>query len=195
MIPAPQSPQALVPPRIAGRCGPRGGRLRPPRFILHHFRPGVSPRRSKVRFVQNGLRPFLTPLSCSSSPNRNRCAGLRLGMRGNPATKALCRALGRWRGTGPPRPGKGHTGPHERQRGGAVALPFSLFLLCINSFLIPLVSSYRSVTGGGVSPHSRGSQGEQFIGVVALAAVPEVVRYPDQPRVLQLPDGPSHGAV
>ena len=39
MTPAGKTPQTAVPPRVAGRCDPAGGRLRPPAFILHYFRP------------------------------------------------------------------------------------------------------------------------------------------------------------
>ena len=74
MIPAPQSPQALVPPRVAGRCGPRGGRLRPPRFILHHFRPGVSPR-CRLRIPRFRASTKARSLRRSSSPNHDHCIG------------------------------------------------------------------------------------------------------------------------
>lgn len=39
MTPTLQISQTAVPPRVAGRCDPAGGRLRPPAFILHYFRP------------------------------------------------------------------------------------------------------------------------------------------------------------
>ncbi len=72
--------QSLVPPRIAGRCGPRGGRLRPPRFILHHFQPGVSRRRGlRIPRFRAGTKAH-SPCH-SPSPTRNRCAGVRVGMR------------------------------------------------------------------------------------------------------------------
>ena len=38
-----QIPQSLVPPRVAGRCGPAGGRLRSPAFILRQNQPPGSP--------------------------------------------------------------------------------------------------------------------------------------------------------
>ena len=34
-----QNPENSFPTRVAGRCDPAGGRLRPPAFILHCFRP------------------------------------------------------------------------------------------------------------------------------------------------------------
>lgn len=74
MLPAPKSPQALVPPRVAGRCGPRGGRLRPPRFILHHFRPGVSPR-CRLRIPRFRASTKARSLRRSSSPNHDHCIG------------------------------------------------------------------------------------------------------------------------
>ena len=116
-------------------------------------------------------------------------------MRGSSGTAPSHRALERWARHGPPRPGKGHTGPHRRQRGALrLRLPACSFSALI-SFIILLVLSYLSVTRGGVSPHFRGTQGEQLVGIIALAAVVEVVLYPDQPRFLQLLDGSSHGAV
>ena len=67
-------------PRPALRGGvPRAkGRLRPPRFILHFFRPPGS-RRHKLRIIRLAASGKAHSLRCSASPNRNRCAGLRFG--------------------------------------------------------------------------------------------------------------------
>lgn len=51
MTPAGNSPQTTVPSRVAGRCDPAGGRLRPPAFILHDFRPLGSPAHFGFRAI------------------------------------------------------------------------------------------------------------------------------------------------
>lgn len=153
IIPASEIQQSLVPPRIAGRCGPRGGRLRPPRFIPHGFRPGVSRRRG-LRIPRFRASTKARSLRRSSFPTRNRCAGLRLGdARELPYGALTPRSRPVWRGTyGPPRPGKGAHGAARAAARGAVPPRCCLSFLCIKySFVIPLVSSYRSVTRGGVS--------------------------------------------
>ena len=67
-------------PRPALRGGVRwpGAPKRPPAFILHIFRPPGS-RRHKLRIIRPAASGKAHSLRCSSSPNRNRCAGLRFG--------------------------------------------------------------------------------------------------------------------
>ena len=52
--------------------------MRPPRFILHIFRPPGS-RRHKLGIIRLAASGKAHSLRCSSSPNRNRFAGLRFG--------------------------------------------------------------------------------------------------------------------
>ena len=168
MIPAPQSPQALVPPRVAGRCDPRGGALTTPSLYPAPFSTGgvtslqtaypslpcrhessltpslllSKPRPlhwvvvwffSIVRFVQNGLRPFLTQLPCSSSPNRNRCAGLRIGDARESRHKGpVLRSWPLEGYGGRPAPGRGTRG----RTGGSAGL-WLCPSLCFFSVLIP----------------------------------------------------------
>ena len=51
VTPAGEIPQTRFPPRVAGRCDPAGGRLRPPAFILHDFRPLGSPAHFGFRAI------------------------------------------------------------------------------------------------------------------------------------------------
>ena len=70
-------------PRPALRGGVAGRRVakRPPAFILHIFRPPGS-RRHKLRIIRLAANGKAHSLRCSSSPNRNRFAGLRFSASG-----------------------------------------------------------------------------------------------------------------
>ena len=98
-------PQVLVPPRVAGRCGPRGGTCDPRALSCTVFDRGSTSSRTAYSSLPCGHE--------SSQPPREAA-----GWDGeNSATRPSRRVFDRWRGTRPTRPGKAHTGPHGRQRG------------------------------------------------------------------------------
>ena len=131
MIPAPQSPQTPAPTRVAGRCGMAGGRKRPPVFILHCFRPLGSPVQSGG-FVLRNLFP--------SPATKPRHGVQRAGM-----------GCGRHPALG--KPTQGRTGGSLGRYASTMCQPFSLHspFLLYGGFVILLVYSYCSVTGGGGS--------------------------------------------
>ena len=77
-------------PALRGGVAGRGTRKRPPAFILHFFRPPGS-RRHKLRIIRLAASGEAHSLRCSSSPNRNRFAGLRFGYERRPPLRASAR--------------------------------------------------------------------------------------------------------